>query len=182
MKKYFVFLTIMFGVFFFSCEKEEPVSAYGECSEYLLFKFNGDYEQYVPVAYSDEKKKLIAHPSPSNPFAAGLICSSKKCSNNYFLDIQVLVDPRKWGNNTTAYTDITVEEYKEIWKVMEGKDIRDTLASRIIDKDPYKEIYVFPRTDTILCQGIYQEPNFDKINEMIESGEFFTYEGVERIK
>ena len=43
MKKYFVFLTIMFGVFFFSCEKEEPVSAYGECSEYLLFKFNGDY-------------------------------------------------------------------------------------------------------------------------------------------
>ncbi|MBO7055524.1 MAG: hypothetical protein J6W37_09080, partial [Bacteroidales bacterium] len=106
-----------------------------------------------------------------------------KCSNDYFLKTYVLGDPRNLvKKNTAAYTDITVEEYKEIWKAMEGKDICDTLASRIIDKDPYKEIYVFSRTDTILCQGIYQEPNFDKINEMIESGEFFTYEGVERIK
>lgn len=165
-----------------SCEKEEPASSYRECSEYLLFKFNGDYEQYIPVGYSNKKNKVVAYPSPSNPFASGLIYGSEKCSNDYFLDQSVLADPRKWNNNNTiVYTDISVDEYKEIWDI-NTIDIRDTLTSRIIDKDPYKEIYLFPRTDTILCQGKYQEPNFDKINEMIESGEFFTYEGVERIK
>ena len=180
MKRYFAFV-IMFGTFFFSCEKEEPVSSYGECSEYLLFKFNGDYERYIPVGYSDKKNKVIAYPNPSSPFTCGLIYSSTKCSNGYFLDRQVLADPRKWKNNAIAYTNITVNEYKEIWNI-NTIDIRDTLTSRIIDKDPYKEIYVFSRTDTILCQGIYQEPNYDKINELIESGELFTYEGVERVK
>ena len=71
-----------------------------------------------------------------------------------------------------CYTDITVEEYKDIWQATIDKhiDMRDTLTSRIIDRDPYEELYDVKKI------GV------DKIKELIESGELFTYEGVERIK
>ena len=183
MKKYVVLVTILLGIGMSSCKKEDTVADGVPYSGYVLSKYNGDYEHFVMVGYSAEKNKLVAYPDSSD---CGTLANSShitKCSNDYFLDTYVLGDPHNLvKKNTAAYTNITVDEYKEIWRASEGKDIRDTLASRIIDTDPYKEIYIIMRADTILCQGKYQEPNYDKINEMIESGEFFTYEGVERVK
>ena len=82
-------------------------------------------------------------------------------------------------------TNITFSEYVEIGEATEGKDIRDTLTTRVIDRDPIKELYRINSFDTLLIvpdEHRIWGPNIDKINEMIESGEFFTYEGVERVK
>ena len=183
MKKYVILVTILFGLGASSCKKEDTVVDGVPYSGYVLYKCNGDYENFVMVGYSVEKNKLVAYPDTSDCKTLSTSRNITKCSNDYFLNTYVLGDPHNLvKKNTSAYTNITINEYKEIWRIMDGKDICDTLASRIIDKDPYKEIYIIMRADTILCQGKYQEPNYDKINEMIESGEFFTYEGVERVK
>ncbi|MBR5434205.1 MAG: hypothetical protein IK117_07200 [Bacteroidales bacterium] len=168
-------LTAIVCLLSISCEKNE---ADGQES-YVVFNYQKDeYAKYVMVGYSEEKNKVVAYPDSSSPFTLGLNHRARKCSNGYYLTDTYVSSKSEFRG---YITDITGSEYKEIWKATEGKDIRDTLTSRIVDKDAYKEIYkikvardsvIFPMTDL----------NLDKLNEMIESGEFFTYEGVERVK
>ena len=139
----------------------------GEGVADVVFKYkNEDYVNYVGVHYSEKKNKVVGYPdSTGNTPSLGLNGFAGKCSNGYY------------------YTDITFSEYKEIWKTIGSKDMRDTLTSRVIDRDPYEEIYSL-HYDSVLYKhdegGV--TPNIDKINELIESGEFFTYKGVERVK
>ena len=168
-------LTAIVCLLAISCEKND---ADGQES-YVVFNYQKDeYAKYVMVGYSEEKNKVVAYPDSSSPFTLGLNYRARTCSNGYYLTDTYVSSKSEFRG---YITDITGSEYKEIWKATEGKDIRDTLTSRIVDKDAYKEIYkikvardsvIFPMTDL----------NLDKLNEMIESGEFFTYEGVERVK
>lgn len=171
----FYVLTAIVCLLSISCEKNE---ADGQIS-YVVFNFQKDeYAKYVMVGYSEKKNKVVAYPDSSSPFTLGLNYRARTCSNGYYLTDTYVSSKSEFRG---YITDITGSEYKEIWKATEGKDIRDTLTSRMVDKNAYKKIYkiksvrdtvIFPMTDL----------NLDKLNEMIESGEFFTYEGVERVK
>ena len=147
----------------------------------VVFKYKNDnYASYVAVTYSDKKKCVVGYPdSIGNTPSLGLNSCAIKCSNGYYF---ASIEGYSAKSIRGCYTDIKFSEYKEIWKATKGKDIRDTLTSRVIDQDPYAEIYSL-HYDTVLYKhegGV--SINIDKINEMIESGELFTYEGVERVK
>lgn len=161
-----------------SCKKIFGDSGEGEADADVVFKYkNENYANYVAVAYSDKKNKVTGYPDSSEVFSFGLY--GVKCSEGYYITSIEGSSPKDIRG---CYTDITFREYKEIWKATNGNDIRDTLTSRVIDRDPYAEIYSL-HYDTVLYKhegGVTF--NIDKINEMIESGDFFTYEGVERIK
>ena len=175
MKKYLlVLISIMIISFLHSCNKNDDLVC-GLRENTLLFKYKDDsYANYVTVIYSSKKNKVVGYPDSSEPLCCSLIYHARKCSNGYYITTTV-------GTNSCCMTNITVNEYKEIWKATEEKDIRDTLTSRVIDRDPCLEIYKFPN-DSILLYDYLWNKNLDKINEMIESGELFTYEGVERVK
>lgn len=173
----FYMLTAIVMLSMISCNKYFFDSDEGGAD--IVFKYkNENYANYVGVVYSEKKNKVVGYPDSSEVFSMSLVPATK-CSNGYYCGHSAISPKSIRG----CYTDITFSEYKEIWEATEGKDILDTLTSRVIDRDPYEEIYRL-HYDTILykheggCVGF----NLDKINEMIESGEFFTYEGVERIK
>ena len=162
-----------------SCQKFAGDSG---VTEYLIFKYkNIEYANYVCVRYSDKKNKVVGHPGTdlrdarwSNPASV-----AGKCSDGYYI---IAYDTPSLN---PCMTNITFSEYVEIGKATVRKDIRDTLTTRVIDRDPIKELYRINSFDTLLIVPDEQRiwgPNIDKINEMIESGEFFTYEGVERVK
>ncbi len=159
-----------------SCKKKFGDSEDGGAD--VVFKYkNENYANYVAVAYSDKKNRVTGYPDSSYAFSFGL--RGEKCSGDYYISSIEGCSPKDIRG---CFTDITVSEYKEIWKATKGKDIRDTLTSRVIDRDPYAEIYSL-HYDTVLYKhegGV--SINIDKINELIESGEFFTYKGVERVK
>lgn len=58
-------------------------------------------------------------------------------------------------------------------------NILDTLNSRIINVDPFEEGYRLERRDWKTKDWFI---DVDRINALIESVEFFTYDGVEKIK
>ena len=178
MKKTFLYaLTITVCLSAISCEKNNTDAE--EQETYVLFNYQKDeYAKYVIVAYSEKENKVVAYPDSSSPFSLGLNYRARKCSNGYYLTDTYVNSKSEFRG---YITDITGSEYKEIWKATEGKDIRDTLTSRIVDENAYKEVYkIISRRDTVIFP--MTDLNLDNLNEMIESGEFFTYEGVERIK
>ena len=178
MKK--IFFYILTTIFFFSmvsCKKmfsdNEP-----ECGMLLKLK-DEKYANYLTFVYSDKKNKVVGYPSPEDARTLNSYYPNAKCPNGYYF---------KWGYDAKyhihdCYTDITIKEYRDIWEATKNKDIRDTLTSRVISRDPYEELYSIPY-DTVFWkhEGGGVSLDFDKIKEMIESGELFTYEGVERVK
>ena len=154
----------------------------GEGDAEVIFKYKNEaYANYVGVSYSEKENKVVGYPdSTGNTPSLGLNSCAVKCSNGYYY---ASIEGCSAKSIRGCYTDITFSEYKEIWKTIGNKDMQDTLTSRVIDRDPYAEIYSL-HFDTVLYkhEGGMVSTNIDKINEMIESGEFFTYEGVERVK
>ena len=162
-----------------SCKKMFGDSDDPECGMLLKLK-DEKYANYLSFVYSDKKNYVVGYPSPEDAHTLNSYYPNAKCPNGYYF---------KWGYDAKhhihdCYTDITIKEYRDIWEATKNKDIRDTLTSRVISRDPYEELYSIPY-DTVFWKhkdnGVVGL-NFDKINEMIESGELFTYEGVERVK
>ena len=60
-----------------------------------------------------------------------------------------------------------------------GEISADTLKSRIISTDYLTEIYFITDENAFKKNG---EIDIDALNASIESGEFFTYEGIEGMK
>ena len=142
-----------------------------------VFNFYDDvYAGYLPVGYSDKKGKVVVYPDTSAPYILGLMYCATKCANGYYIS-ESMINPTKKCDG--IWSNILVNEYKEIWKTYKG-DHRDTLTSRILDNDGYKEIYWYALKDSLLTSGGRFDIN--KINEKIGAKEFFTYKGVKRVK
>lgn len=157
---------------------------------------NSNYSDWLYFGYNSQKGKVTAYVDSSDAGSMVFHFNLTSLNKDYFL-----VNTTAFNN--TAYSDITVSEYKEIWKATEGKDILDTLTSRIIDTDPYAEIYeILPDYgDSIRIDTLYQKiwnynyrkstnskklseddsitfvKTRDEILKMIEN-----YEGVKKIK
>ena len=188
-----------------SCDKKEEKPATTEpepCVDdamvyYSVYKTKADYSDYVYMSADGSlrsKDKENINTSWDDEVWSELVkwYSVKKLKNGYCFVPFV-------HRNDIVYTDVTLEEYDRLKKEYSSEEqsnsfgLIDTLKKRIIDNDPVIECYKFRFGDPLLTfrDSIWQAasdiagspyPNIDKINEMIESGEFFTYEGVERIK
>lgn len=132
----------------------------------VVVKFDGkyDYWKYVTVAYDKINDKVKYY--HSTKFNINL----KELHNGYYYaDCDYFAEE--------AYTDITYEEYKEMSD--KGEISADTLKSRIISTDYLTEIYFITDENAFKKNG---EIDIDALNASIESGEFFTYEGIEGMK
>ena len=88
--------------------------------------------------------------------------------------------------------DMSPEELKKLEDEYAGTNwdkLCDLLYTKVIDSEPFEEIYSI-RIHLFAVRTYYGDeehysydgPDIDKINALIESGEFFTHEGVEREK
>ena len=191
---FFYVLTAIVCLLAISCEKNEDAEAK---RGYSVIKLkNSNYSDWLYFGYNSQKGKVTAYVDSSDAGSTVFHFNLTSLNKDYFL-----VNTTTF--NKTAYSDITVSEYKEIWKATEGKDIRDTLTSRIIDTDPYVEIYeILPdygdsvRIDTLYLKiwnynyrkstnskklteddSITFVKTRDEILKMIEN-----YEGVKKVK
>lgn len=124
-------LTAIVCLLAISCNKNDDA----EKSGYSVIKLkNSNYSDWLYFGYNSPKGKVTAYVDSSDAGSMVYNFNLTSLNKDYFL-----VNTTTFNN--TVYSDITVSEYKEIWKATEGKDIRDTLTSRIIDTEPYAEIY-----------------------------------------
>ncbi|WP_346856505.1 hypothetical protein [uncultured Draconibacterium sp.] len=144
-----------------SCEKDELDYAdesieLSSSPEISVYKTNGDYFSYICI-------KLTTDGEP-NAIPDLPVGSANKSPNRYRLKSGYIVNVG--GSLSDVYTNITYEEYINYNTKNEVSSWpRDLLKSRIIDKDPYVELYTLV--------GI-NEPirifTLGEINSMIETG------------
>ncbi|MBO7055523.1 MAG: hypothetical protein J6W37_09075 [Bacteroidales bacterium] len=151
MKKISIFLLVaIIGLAMISCKKNDSIE---EGSHYSVVKLNNSkYSDWLFFGYNSEKGKVTAYVDSSDAGSQVFNFKLTSLNNDYFL-----VNTQRF--NTTAYSDISVSEYKEIWKATEGKDICDTLTSRIIDREPFAEIYEIMTDygDSIKIDRLYED-------------------------
>ena len=132
----------------------------------VVVKFDGkyDYWKYITVTYDKINDKVKYYHS-----------------TEYRVNLKELHDGYYYAAcdyfAEEAYTDITYEEYKEMSD--KGEISGETLKNRIISTNYLTEKYFIIDENAFKKDG---EIDIDALNASIESGEFFTYEGVERIK
>ncbi|MCQ2608090.1 MAG: hypothetical protein MJ197_05335 [Bacteroidales bacterium] len=173
-----LFLVIV-GLSLVSCNKEHGTTE--GTNYYSVVKMKQDYSKNV-MGIEFKNKKYV---QPCTPLGY----------ENRFLQL-------KNGYWVTAYdkpldgrevaTDMSLDEYEKLYKEYAETNldkIRDSLYSRIIDREPFEELYFVSIKDFSKYSEFIDEqhntiegPDLVKINEMIETGEFFTHESVKRIK
>ena len=166
-----VLIVAVFGVVMISCNKnDEPAESRDPNSYYSVVKMKQDYTQYA-MGIENEKKNFV---QPITPL--GLENKFLQLNNGYWVTTY-----GKSLDGREVVTDISLEEYEKLYEEYAETNLdklRDTLYSRIIDREPFEELYSVSKKDFSIKGG----PDIDKINALIESGELFTYEGVERVK
>ena len=184
MKKLHTFQILMvaiFGLAMMSCNKNDELTVKDPNCYYSVVKMKQDYTQYA-MGIENNNKNFV---QPITPL--GLENKFLQLNNGYWVTTY-----GKSLDGREVVTDISLEEYGKLYEEYAETNLdklRDTLYSRIIDREPFEELYFIPEKDfSIIVNYVDEEhygnggPDIDKINEMIESGEFFTYEGVERVK
>lgn len=174
-------MVAIIGLTMVSCNKNDEATVKDPNSYYSVVKMKQDYTQYA-MGIENKKKK---HVQPATPL--GQKDRFLQLKNGYW----VTKNGRKLDGREVV-TDISLEEFEKLYEEYAETNLdklRDTLYSRIIDRDPFEELYFVRVKDfSIIVNYVDEEhygnggPDIDKINELIESGEFFTYEGVERVK
>lgn len=195
MKNLIVLLLI--GGIFVSCAKEDGITfketpkGYDEIPYYSVYKTNADYSNYV---YMSKTNQIPYKPNLKDTLnISGIGENYIKWWKGQPLTKDYYFIPFELNPESIKYTDVTYEEYDNLYNVfpsngdIDSLRLLETMDKRIIDIDPFLEYYRFQFNDKKLCTIVdssilHMEPNFEKINELIETGEFFTYEGVEKIK
>lgn len=155
---------------FFACNKDEdenPVLNGGVSDIAYVFIPKADYSGYVQVF--GKNGSVSAYPGDGD--VGSRTNSWKKLEGEYY--------QASWLYVGGMFLDVTFTEYHDIWQLYytdeyKHKNILDTLNTRILEEEPYLEIYQYKK--------MLVTRDLDTLNSLIESGEFFTYEGVTRIK
>lgn len=96
----------------------------------IIYKTINDYENNVPITMDSKKEKIVSYPAPSDLFYKGDLALPTMLINDYLLDNRGI-------NINSVFTSFTYQEYS---KFKNAPNI-DTLFNRIIDKNPFIEIY-----------------------------------------
>lgn len=151
-----VFLLI-FMVFFFGCERNKALTTNGEnaLKPVVIYKTTKDYSKNIPIVMDEAKEKIIAYPAITD------VSNSKRptrLANGFLLD--------NFGvQKNTVYTSYTIEEFQKLNK----QPSLNELESRIIDKNPFVEMYRYmgsAATIEVLNQEI--QNGFNNSNKIIK--------------
>jgi hypothetical protein len=96
----------------------------------IIYKTRADYSNKIPVIMNDAKDKIIAYPAVSDVKPGGTKGRPAKLNGGFLLD-NFGITPN------TVYTSYTIREYSSLEKTPSLQELTD----RIIDKDPFTEIY-----------------------------------------
>ncbi len=180
--------SFLLSILFVSCEKQkEDEVLYGSMFNPYVILPKADYREYVQVG--QKNGKITTYPGYKDSGAKGN--NWQQLDNGYYY--------AEWLWVNGMFLDTKFSEYNAIWELYytdeyKNKDILDTLNARILEKDPYIEIYeIINRSEFLMTKptGQFMDDgremyqiilNKDKLNKMLESGEFYTHESVKRIK
>jgi hypothetical protein len=118
----------------------------------IVYKTKKNYDHNVPVILSQDKKRIVSYPAPTDV----------KSGNTYpvptHLKMGYLLDNRGIGPDV-AYLKMTYEEYARLSQAPST----ETLYTMIIDKDPLKEM--------CNCGSRYAMKNpVKEVNKIIKKG------------
>lgn len=183
-------LLCVVSMFYISCSKMEGPDYCGDDAVYVFKLRDTSYINYILVEYDKESDEIRSSIFTNDGSVAAPVIDKRdlvSLSNQYFFS-RAFGNPFFYSNN--AYTDITKEEALTFWDdPLIRENLYDTIKSRIVDTDPIEAMYRIHESVELFFDFVEHENgtygimfNEAVANEMIESGEFFTYEGVERIK
>ena len=124
--KTYLFLTVLFGLFFNVCSVKAQLSE--ALPPVVVYKTTKDYSKNVAVTLSEDKKKIVSYPAPSDVSARSYPTALHK---GYWLDNRGI-------SSNTAFLSITYEEYAKLKKSPNLEE----LYSMIVDKNPIKRMYI----------------------------------------
>ncbi len=131
-----VVITVAFLIAHTGCKTKQPATAAtagGPAkagAPTLIYKTRADYNRFVPVTLSADKKEIVGYPAPADVYYNGKLAYPVSLNNGY------LLDNRGIGPNT-AFLKITYEDYAKLNSVPTLAE----LYTQIDDKDPIVEIY-----------------------------------------
>ena len=115
----------------FSCTANMTISHNGNSlSPAIVYKTKADYNNNVSVTMDSKKGKIISYPAPTDLYYRGNLALPSKLKNGYLLDNRGI-------NTNSVFTSFTYQEYSKLYSAPSI----DTLLEKIIDKDPFVEIY-----------------------------------------
>jgi hypothetical protein len=126
----------------------------------IVYKTRKDYSNYVPVILSDDKSMIVSYPSNKDVFYDGKLALPTKLKSGYLLDNRGI-------SVNSAFLDMTYLEYSELPDSPSPVE----LNKRILDKDPFVEIWLCGERDEL------KDP-VKELNELIDDG----LAGCKRIK
>jgi len=103
----------------------------------VVYKTKKNYNNYVPVVLSDDKKSIVIYPAPQDVFFNGKLAYPTKLAKGYLLDNRGL-------NIHSAFLDITYKKYskmKEIDPAMLMKHIKSSNPFLFIYQCGYRKSY-----------------------------------------
>jgi hypothetical protein len=107
---------------------QENVSVSMALPPTIIYKTKKDYNKNVAIYLSEDKKKIVGYPAPTDVSVNSYPTPLKK---------GYLLDNRGIGKNI-AFISLTYEEYSALKKVPPISE----LENLIIDRDPIKEMYI----------------------------------------
>lgn len=118
----------------------------------IIYKTKGDYRNLVPITLSADKKHVIARPAPGDLMLGDGFATPIELADGYLLD-------RRGVGPGTAFIEYTYKHYFAI----KGIPTEEDLLRRIVDSDPFTEIY---RCDRSQCNPL----DIESMNKYIRSG------------
>jgi hypothetical protein len=102
----------------------------------VVYKTKRNYNKYVPVTLSEDRKSIVVYPGPRDVFKNGKLAYPTKLAKGYLLDNRGI-------NIHSAFLDITYKEYSQLKEI----DPRE-LMHHIKSYDPFVSLYVCDKADT----------------------------------
>ena len=124
--KNYLFSVLIFGLGFNVWEAQSRLSA--ALPPIVVYKTTKDYSKNVAVTLSEDKKRIVAYPAPSDVSERSYPTALNK---GYWLDNRGI-------SPNTAFLSITYEEYAKLKKAPSLEE----LYNMIVDKNPIKKMYI----------------------------------------
>lgn len=138
---FYLAMLILIGFFLQSCSnsskvknsKKEDIEMAGKNSAgppAIIYKTSADYYDKVAVTLSEDKSEIVSYPGIKDVYYKGELAYPTRLNGGFLLDNRGI-------DATSAFLDISYEDYSKLDKT----PAKEELMNRIIDKDPFIEMY-----------------------------------------
>lgn len=130
-----VLVTIAFVATLISCKNTSQTTESSKMNKVtgpsvLIYKTRADYQQYVPVILSPDKKSLVSYPAPGDVFFNGDLAYPVQLVDGFLLD-------RRGISENCAFLKWTYYEYSRLGSTPSKEEI----MKMILDDNPLTELY-----------------------------------------